>query len=254
MDKNSIIQLLEQVKSGETLVNEAFDKIRALPFSNLDFARVDTHRNIRQGFSEAVYCPGKTPEQIVEIMKELKISNYNVLATRATAEIATEVLSRLPEASYDPESRIIKLGDHPEVRTKNFCLIITAGTTDIPVAKEAIETLKSNGVKTESLFDCGVAGAHRIFNHIEIIQKAKAIIAIAGMEGALASIIGGISSCPVIAVPTSNGYGTNFQGLTPLLSMLNSCTSCVSVVNIDNGYSAGIIASLIVHQSEQITL
>jgi hypothetical protein len=250
MNENEIKEMLENVKKGITTVKEAQERLARMPFKDLSFARADTHRVIRQGFSEAVYCPGKTKEQIVNILKELKQFSPVVLATRIEPDKAQEVIRMLPDAYYDEEARIIRLGKFPEPVTSRYALIITAGTSDIPVAKEAMITVKSCGVSVKTLYDCGVAGIHRLFNQIELIQKASAIVVIAGMEGALASVVGGISSCPVVAVPTSTGYGANFDGLAPLLSMLNSCTSCVSVVNIDNGYSAGIISSMIVKQSK----
>lgn len=254
MDHNTLIELLNSFKKDNISIDEVLESLKTLPFKDMDFAKIDTHRNIRQGFSEAVYCPGKKPEQIIAIMQELKKNNSIVLATRADKDIVEKVLKGLPEASYDEDSKIITLGKFPETATKNYALVITAGTVDIPVAKEALITLKANGIKTKELFDCGIAGPQRLFKHTDLINKATAIIVIAGMEGALASLVGGISSCPVIAVPTSKGYGANFNGLAPLLSMLNSCTSCVSVVNIDNGYSAGTIASLILKQSKEETI
>lgn len=249
MTEKKIIELLEKYKDGKCGLEKVLDELRLLPFKDIDYAQIDTHRLIRQGYAEAVYCPGKTIEQIINIMLELKKHTPIVLATRATEEVAQCVLKVLTDAKYDSEARIISLGNFPDADESAYALVITAGTADIPVAKESIITIKSNGIKVKTIFDCGVAGAHRLFKHIDLIQKAKAIVVVAGMEGALASIVGGISPCPVIAVPTSKGYGANLQGLAPLLSMLNSCTSCVSIVNIDNGYSAGIIASLIVRQS-----
>lgn len=251
MSEIKLIQLLERFKNGECSTEETLDFIKTFPFKDIDFAKIDTHRSIRQGYAEAVYCPGKTAEQIISIMLELQNFNNMVLATRATQEVADSVLTQLTNANYDSESGVITLGEYPKPQSSNYVLVITAGTADIPVAKEAIITIKSNAIKVESLFDCGIAGAHRLFKYINLIQTAKAIVVVAGMEGALASLVGGISPCPVIAVPSSKGYGANFHGLAPLLSMLNSCTPCVSTVNIDNGYSAGIIASLIARQSKE---
>lgn len=250
MKHKDIIEYLKAFKKDEISLEETVDYIKELPFKDIDFAKTDNHRRLRQGYSEAVYCPGKTPEQIISILRELRQHNPIVLATRIKKKKASKVLKEIPEAIYEKEARIIRFGQYPKDESENFALVITAGTADIPVAKESIITLKSNGVKTKHLFDCGVAGIHRLFSNTELIQKATVIIVIAGMEGALASIVGGISPCPIIAVPTSKGYGANFNGLTTLLSMLNSCSSCVSTVNIDNGYSAGIIASLIVKQSK----
>lgn len=249
MEQSKLLELLNKVKNNDCSIEEAVNKIKNISFMNLDYANVDTNRNLRQGFSEAIYCPGKNPDQIVSIMLELKKHSSIVLATRACGKIAKKVIEKIPGAIYDSEAKMIILGDFPEELSINNALVVTAGTVDIPVAKEAMLTLKSNGIKVKTIYDCGVAGIHRLFEHVELVQQASVIIVIAGMEGALASVIGGISSCPVIAVPTSNGYGANFNGLAPLLSMLNSCASCVSVVNIDNGYGAGIIGSLIVKQS-----
>lgn len=250
MNEKNILTILEKFKNNSYSLEETVELFKMLPFKDLEFAKVDTHRHLRQGFNEAVYCPGKTASQIVAIMKELRKNAPIALATRASKKVAKLVLKDLPEAIYDEEAQTIVLGDFPTPESDNFALVITAGTADIPVAKEAIITIKSNGVSVNEIFDCGVAGLQRLLNHLDIIQKAKAVVVVAGMEGALASLIGGLSPCPVIAVPTSKGYGANFDGLAPLLSMLNSCTSCVSTVNIDNGYSAGIIASLIVKQSK----
>jgi len=250
MDQQNLKELLNKVKNNEYSIEEAIENLKNIPFKDLGFAKVDTHRNIRQGFSEAIYCPGKTPEQIIDIIMELKKNNGIVLATRACGKVAKKVIEKITEAKYDKEAKMIILGEFPEEKTNNIALVITAGTIDIPIAKEAILTMESNGIKVESIFDCGVAGIQRLLEYLPLIQKASAIIVIAGMEGALASVVGGISQCPVIAVPTSKGYGSNFSGLAPLLSMLNSCATCVSVVNIDNGFGAGMIASLIVKQSK----
>jgi NCAIR mutase (PurE)-related protein len=252
MDNKTLKEILQKVQEGTYSIEEAEKLFKTMPFKDIDYAKVDTHRAIRQGYSEAVYCPGKTPEQIASIMLELKKHNQIVLATRADADMAQKVIEINTNIHYDREAKILTLGEYPEASGNNYVLVITAGTSDIPVAKEALITIKSNGIPTKAVYDCGIAGAQRILQQIEIIQKATAIVVVAGMEGALASFVGGISPCPVIAVPTSTGYGANFQGLAPLLSMLNSCTSCVSVVNIDNGYSAGVITSLIVRQSKDL--
>ena len=252
MNEKDLIALLNRVKSGEEDLVKAAEKIKMLPFKDIDFAKLDNHRALRQGFTEAVYSPGKRPEQIVEIMKELRKHNPIVLATRISKEAANTVQANLTDSIYYEDAKILAYGNNPDPITKNYVLVVTAGTVDIPVAKEAIITIKSNGVEVKELYDCGVAGAHRLFKHVDLIQGAKCIVAVAGMEGALASLVGGISPCPVIAVPTSHGYGSHLQGLAPLLSMLNSCSSCVSVVNIDNGYGAGTIASMIIRQSQPI--
>lgn len=249
MDKNTLNELLNGLKEGKYSNEETVELIKSLTFKDLGFAKVDTHRSFRQGYPEAIYSPGKSAEQIIHILLELKKTAPVILASKVSEEIANKVTSEIKAIKYDQEAKMLIYGDYPEEETSSYALVLTAGTVDIPIAKESIITLKSCGVKVKSSFDCGIAGIHRLFSQVDLIRNAKAIIVIAGMEGALASIVGGISPCPVIAVPTSNGYGAHLNGIAPLLTMLNSCSSCVSVVNIDNGYSAGIIASLIVKQS-----
>ena len=217
-------------------------------FADMGFAMVDYRREKAQGFGEVIYAEGKTKEQVAAIMKSLSEKNTgSIMATRADAEKYAYVRSVLPEVKYDEMSRIIYLErDNGTARDENrYILVVTAGTSDIPVAEEARLTayLWGNAVKT--CYDCGVAGIHRLFAHIEEIQKANVIIVVAGMEGALASVVGGLTDRPVIAVPTSIGYGASFHGLSALLSMLNSCSAGVSVVNIDNGFGAGVLASKI---------
>ncbi|EKE02409.1 MAG: hypothetical protein ACD_20C00391G0003 [uncultured bacterium] len=243
--------LLEEYKIGSRNIDEVMAELKTLPYKDLDFAKIDHHRALRQGSPEVVYCPGKENSQIVAIMQELRKKNKLVIATRADQDTADYVLSNLSGSVYHQKARIISYGEFPENTAKNYALVISAGTADLHVAEEALITLKAAGIRTEILFDCGVAGAHRIFNETEKILNASAIIVIAGMEGALASFVGGLSGCPVIAVPTSIGYGAHFEGITALLGMLNSCASCVSVVNIDNGFGAANIASLIVKQSKE---
>lgn len=246
----NLIDLLEKYKSGEINIKKVIEELKHLPYKDLEFARIDHHRSIRQGLPEVVFCPGKDREQIIEIMKELNQKNGLVIATRADQNTADYILENLPDSIYHQKSKIISYGEFPEIKTKNYVLVISAGTADYPVAEEAIITLKAAGINIKTIFDCGVAGSHRIFCEFEKINSASAIIVIAGMEGALASIAGGMASCPVIAVPTSIGYGVNFGGVAALLGMLNSCASNVSVVNIDNGFSAGCIASMILKQSK----
>ncbi|MDD3013820.1 MAG: nickel pincer cofactor biosynthesis protein LarB [Candidatus Gastranaerophilales bacterium] len=241
--------LLKDYKNGKISQKKVIEEIKSLPYKDIDFARIDHHRALRQGFPEVVYCPGKEADEIVGAIKEIKDKNHIVIATRADQDIADHVMDKLPDSIYHKKARIISYGKFPKPAAKNYALVITAGTADIPVAEEAIITLKAAGIKTKTLFDCGVAGSHRIFKEVDLILNASAIIVIAGMEGALASFIGGLSSCPVMAVPTSVGYGASFGGVTALLGMLNSCASCVSVVNIDNGFGAACIASMIVKQS-----
>lgn len=242
--------LLENYKNNNLDITEVLKELKNLPYKDMDFAKVDHHRALRHGFPEVIFCPGKEKQEIVAILKEIKEKNSLVLATKATQEVADFVTAHIPECIYHAKAKILRYGDFLEITTKNYTLIISAGTADLPIAEEALIMLKSAGVKTETIFDCGVSGMHRFFNQIDKITNASAIIVIAGMEGALASVIGGISSCPVIAVPTSIGYGASFGGMTALLGMLNSCAANVSVVNIDNGFGAAYTASMITKQSD----
>ncbi|MDH4241089.1 MAG: nickel pincer cofactor biosynthesis protein LarB [Phycisphaerae bacterium] len=247
MQTEQIRKLLGEVKSGETGIDEAVEKLRHLPFEDLGFACVDHHRQIRRGFPEVIYCPNKTTEQIIKIFGSLAAKGNNVLATRAE-EGVFEVLSKtkkFPQARYEKLARAIVLEQKELPESKTVLPIVTAGTADLPVAEEAKVTAEIMGQRTELVCDVGVAGLHRLFKHLPKLQKANVIIVVAGMEGALASVVGGLVSCPVIAVPTSVGYGSCFEGLSALLTMLNSCASGVTVVNIDNGFSAAVTATLI---------
>jgi NCAIR mutase (PurE)-related protein len=228
-------------------IDTALDKLRHLPYEDLGFARIDHHRNVRRGFPETIFCQGKTTEQVAAIFKSLASQGNNVLATRATQIMYDAVLASdsCSQAQYDVLGRTISLVQNPIASSKSILPIITAGTADLPVAHEALATAQIMGQNTNILCDVGVAGLHRLMAHLDEIQKANVVIVVAGMEGALASVVGGLVSCPVIAVPTSVGYGASFNGLAALLSMLNSCASGVSVVNIDNGFSAAVSATLI---------
>jgi NCAIR mutase (PurE)-related protein len=239
--------LLKQVKDGKISIDEAVEKLRHLPFEDLGFARVDHHRQIRQGFPEVIYCPGKTAEQIIKIFESQAAKGNNVLATRAEPEVfeALAATKKYPKVQYEESARAIILEQKKLPRSKSILPIVTAGTADIPVAMEAKVTAEIMGQRTELICDVGVAGLHRLFDDLPKLQKANVIIVVAGMEGALASVVGGLVSCPVIAVPTSVGYGSSFEGLSALLTMLNSCASGVTVVNIDNGFSAAVTATLI---------
>lgn len=248
---NNLKELFEQYKNGQISYEEAETQIKMLPYKDIDFAKIDHHRKLRHGFPEVVFCPGKTPEQICQIFIELKLNNDLILATRADKETADYVISNVTNCFYDEKSKIIRCGNLPEKLSEKYVLVSTAGTADSSVAYEAITVLRAFGIKVKTIFDCGVAGSHRIFGEIEKIQNASAIIAIAGMEGALASFIGGLASSPVIAVPTSIGYGAAFGGVAALLGMLNSCSSNVSVVNIDNGFGAAYITAMIIKQTEK---
>jgi hypothetical protein len=247
MDKKELELLLKNVAEGKVKPDEALLQIKTQPYKDMGFARLDTHRGIRQGASEVIYGAGKTKEQILAIALEMvKQQEKTVLITRMEQEAAAYVAAVLP-LHYDTGSRIGIVGEMPEKDGKGRILVATGGTSDIPVAEEAALTAEVYGNEVLRLYDVGVAGLHRLMDHIEDIMSARVIIAIAGMEGALASVIGGMADCPVIAVPTSVGYGASFGGLSALLSMLNSCASGVSVVNIDNGFGAGYLASMINH-------
>ena len=242
-----IRRILEGVRDGSVSVEEALLKIKQEPYTELGYAKIDNHRKIRQGAAEVIYGAGKTAEQIRTIAETMTERGQDrILITRIDDEKA-EALKDLKGFTYHPEGRIGIVGDMPEPDGIGTVLIVTAGTSDIPVAEEAALTCEALGNKVERAYDCGVAGLHRTLNHMDQIMSASVIIAIAGMEGALASVIGGLSDCPVIAVPTSVGYGASFEGLTALLAMMNSCASGVTVVNIDNGFGAAYSASMINH-------
>ncbi len=251
MDAEQLKKLLEQVKGGEIDVNEAVEKLRHLPYEELGFACIDHHRQLRRGFAETIFCPGKTTEQIVEIFARMAEKGDNILATRATEQVYEAVVKKIPNARYVKAAKAIVLEQKQLTQTKNAIPIVTAGTADLPVAAEAKVTCEIMGQRTELICDVGVAGLHRLLNHLPKLQNANVIIVVAGMEGALASVVGGLVSCPVIAVPTSVGYGASFEGLSALLTMLNSCAAGVTVVNIDNGFSAGLTATLINKKIEQ---
>lgn len=244
---HEIKRILESVRSGELSVDDALLKIKAEPFEDIGFAKVDLHRKIRQGAAEVIYGAGKTPEQISGILDVLKKNGQDtILVTRMSPEAAAAV-GQKHELDYHADARVGILGQMPAPTGIGRIVITTGGTSDIPVAEEAALTAQILGNEVVRLYDVGVAGLHRTLAHLDDIMSASVIVAIAGMEGALASVIGGLADCPVIAVPTSVGYGASFNGLSALLSMLNSCASGVSVVNIDNGFGAGYLASMINH-------
>lgn len=246
MDADRIRELMEQVRSGQVHPDEAVERLRSLPFEDLGFAKVDHHRTLRRGFPEVVLAEGKTPEQVARILQSLAARSELVIASRASAEQFEAVEAALPEAVYHDEARIIRVGPIPEPAPDRAPVaVVTAGTSDIPVAEEAAVTAELAACEVERIYDVGVAGIHRLLEHRERLTGAGAIVVVAGMEGALASVIGGLVDVPVIAVPTSVGYGAAFEGLAALLGMLNSCASGVVVVNIDNGFGAGRFASMI---------
>ena len=244
---NDIRKTLEALEKGEITVDQALLSIKKKPFEDIGYAKVDLHRGVRQGAAEVVYGAGKTAEQVVGIVKVMLENGIRtILITRLSEEKAEEVRKELP-LEYKKDARIGIVGPVPEPDGIGTIVVATGGTSDIPVAEEAAVTAEVQGNRVIRLYDVGVAGLHRTLSHLDEIMSATVIIAIAGMEGALASVIGGLADCPVIAVPTSVGYGASFNGLSALLSMLNSCASGVSVVNIDNGFGAGYLASMINH-------
>lgn len=247
MDKKNIRELLVRLAAGETTVDEAMEELREAPFRDLGFAKIDSHRSLRQGIAEVIYGAGKRPEQIAEIAAAmLSGGQKTVLITRMGKEAARAVERAVPMTYYEM-ARVGIAGTMPEPDGRGTIVVATGGTSDMPVAEEAAITAEALGNRVTRLYDVGVAGLHRLLAHTDEIMGASAIVAIAGMEGALASVIGGLADCPVVAVPTSVGYGASFGGLSALLSMLNSCASGVSVVNIDNGFGAGYLASMINH-------
>ena len=240
-------KILEAVKDGSLTVDDAILKLKTEPFEDIGFAKVDLHRQLRQGMAEVIYGAGKTPEQIIGIIDTMKKNGQErILITRLSRESA-ELVNATHKITYKEDAKIGYVGEPPAPDGLGTIVVATGGTSDIPVAEEAALTTEFYGNKVTRLFDVGVAGLHRLLSHNEEIMNASVIIAIAGMEGALASVVGGLADCPVIAVPTSVGYGASFNGLSALLSMLNSCASGVSVVNIDNGFGAGYLASMINH-------
>ncbi len=253
MDAERLRVLLESVKAGDTPIDEAITSLRALPFEDLGFAKLDHHRTLRNGFPEVIYCPGKATEHIVAIAERLVARSHKVLASRATPEVAAAVQKALPNAVYHAAPRMLVIpGLEPQSAAKieedsrqGTVLVVSAGTADISVAEEAAITASEMGSPVERLYDVGVAGIHRLLVHQDRLLSANVLVVVAGMEGALASVVGGLVSRPVIAVPTSVGYGASFHGLSALLTMLNSCASGVGVVNIDNGFGGGFLAHLI---------
>ncbi len=238
-------KILQNYKKGKIDLTEVLDKIKLLPYEDLEFAKIDTHRSLRKGFPETVYCQGKTIPQIIEILKAMSKNDHNILATKANKKILSAVKKEFSEVKYNEFAKTIVIKNEKINQKKGKILVITAGTSDIPVAEEAVVTAELMGNKVEKVYDVGVAGIHRLFDFKDKIFNSNVIIVVAGMEGALASIVGGITSKPIIAVPTSVGYGASFKGIAPLLTMMNSCAEGVVVVNIDNGFGAGYFASLI---------
>lgn len=240
-----LFQILEKVKSGDLSVEQAIKELSILPYEELDHATIDHHRNIRKGFPEVIFGRGKPIEQIVSIAERLAQSSERVLVTHASPEAYAGVKEKITDASYNPIAKTIAVNRSRNITLKPGITIVTGGTSDIPVAEEAAVTAELMGNKIEKFFDVGVAGLHRMLDKLPMLRKSSVIIVVAGMEGALASVVGGLVSAPIIAIPTSVGYGANFSGIAPLLTMLNSCAPGVAVVNIDNGFGAGYLAGMI---------
>ena len=245
MTPDRLRDLLAAVRSREIDVQEAFRQMRALPVEDLGFARIDHHRGMRCGFPEVIFCPGKSPEQILRIAQAIVDKGADLLATRASDDVFSAMRVRFPEVVCHTAARAVTLKQAERPAPAGTILILAAGTSDIPVAEEARVTAGIMDNTVETAYDVGVAGIHRLLSEQEAIQRANVLVVVAGMEGALASVVGGLVSRPVIAVPTSVGYGASFGGIAPLLTMLNSCAAAVTVVNIDNGFGAGYVASLI---------
>jgi NCAIR mutase (PurE)-related protein len=245
VNSEQLRQLLEKVKSGNVDVNEALDQLKFMPYEDIGFAKLDHHRSLRRGFAEVILCKGKTAEQVAGIAKRMAASTGTTLATKAGPEIFDAVRQVAPGARYHQLAGLIVIGDPPPVVVDGYILVVTAGTGDIPVAEEAVVTAETMGSRVERAYDVGVAGLHRLLDCKDKLLGANVVVAVAGMEGALASVVSGMVDAPVIAVPTSVGYGASFQGLAALLGMLNTCSPGVAVVNIDNGFGAGYMAGLI---------
>jgi pyridinium-3,5-biscarboxylic acid mononucleotide synthase len=245
MDQDQLRTLLEEVRSGAIEVDAAVDRMRHMPFEDLGFAKLDHHRALRHGLTEVIFGKGKTPEQITAIAARLLEKSANLLITRTDESVASRLKQSFPDAEYFPLSGAVRVWRDRAIRGKGKLAVVCAGTSDIPVAEEAQVTAEVMGNEVESIYDVGVAGIHRLIASSERLSQARVVVVAAGMEGALPSVVGGMVSAPVIAVPTSVGYGASFHGLAALLGMLNSCASNVTVVNIDNGFGAGYVASLI---------
>ena len=245
MTKDELRRVLEEVKNNDLDIDSALNKLQNLPYEDLGFAKLDHHRTLRKGFPEVIFCQGKTVEQIVEIYKKLCGNNRTILGTRADRQTYEAVREVFPQAVYSDLARTIVVRQGEKTPAKGKVLVISAGTADLPVAEEAVITAEVLGNEVQKCYDVGVAGIHRVLDKMDLIRWAHVLIVVAGMEGALASVVGGLARQPVIAVPTSVGYGANFSGLSALLCMLNTCASGVGVVNIDNGFGAAALANAI---------
>ncbi|MFW6457295.1 MAG: nickel pincer cofactor biosynthesis protein LarB [Planctomycetota bacterium] len=244
MDKNSLKKLLKRMRDGDISIEKTLERLRHLPFEDIGFAKIDHHRELRCGRQEVILCQGKSPEQIADIAERILDNGHLVLGTRADQEDYDAVKARWPHAQYHESARCVVIEEEP-IEHKGRVLVVTGGTSDLPVAEEARITAHVMGASVKLISDVGVAGIHRLLGHVDELQKANVIVVVAGMEGALPSVVGGMVARPVIALPTSVGYGASLGGIAPLLTMLNSCASGVSVMNIDNGFGAGYMAAMI---------
>jgi NCAIR mutase (PurE)-related protein len=245
MDPEQLRIILAQVAAGERSVEDALTDLRDLPYEDLGFARLDHHRALRTGVPEVVFGQGKTPSQVAAIVDRFVARSGKAIATRVSPEAVTLVREKYPDSRFFEVARILTVGDFPVPMDGPFVAVVSAGTSDMPVAEEAAVTLELLGTRAVRVYDAGVAGLHRLLDKIDLLRQAEVVVAVAGMEGALATVVGGLVACPVIAVPTSVGYGVSFHGLSALLTMLNSCVPGVAVVNIDNGFGAGVMAHMI---------
>ncbi len=245
MQTDNLKKILEQIKNGEISVDDAMSRLKNFPTDDIGFAKLDTHRSLRNGFPEVIFCKGKTDDQIVSIFQALTKTNNLIIGTLASEDTFKHIQKKISTAVYHKQARIIQIGETPKPKTEKVITVITGGTSDIPVAEEATVTAETMGNKVVRLYDIGVAGIHRMLDNKKLLDNSNVIIAVAGMEGALATVVSGLVACPVIGVPTSVGYGSSFEGLSALLSMLNSCAPGIAVVNIDNGFGAGYMASVI---------
>ncbi len=252
MDTERLKALLESVAEGSCPVDEAIRKLRGMPFEDVEFVKIDHHRALRKGFPEVIFGAGKTTQQVVDITSRMREHGSNVLVTRCRSDTAAAVIHVHPEAVYNPQARALTLTTSPPTPLPGYVAILSAGTSDIPVAEEAAVTCFMMGVSVKQVHDVGVAGIHRLFSQREVLENANVIICCAGMEGALPSVVAGLVDCPVIAVPTSVGYGASFGGIAALLAMLNSCATGVTVVNIDNGFGAGALAALMLRSASRL--
>ncbi|KKM11357.1 1-(5-phosphoribosyl)-5-amino-4-imidazole-carboxylate carboxylase [Clostridiales bacterium PH28_bin88] len=246
MHTQNLVKLLEDYKAGTVSLTRVLEELKKLPYEDLEFAKVDHHRALRNGFPEVIFCQGKTVEQVVKIFQSLAERNRNILATRAGQDMFNAIQPLYPRAKYHETARIISMAAEEVKISSRKILVLSAGTADIPVAEEAVVTAEVMGHQVERVYDVGVAGIHRLLAHYDRLNSAAVIIVVAGMEGALASVVGGLVDVPVIAVPTSVGYGASFNGLSALLTMLNSCAKGIGVVNIDNGFGAAALADTII--------